>query len=74
MGKRVHAQYFVDENIADHGVEGCNYLLALDMEMDPIPGYSIASWEQGYGDFAHAARSRDAASYSLAGGDCARPL
>ncbi len=52
MGKRVHAQYFVDENIADHGVEGCNYLLALDMEMDPIPGYSIASWEQGYGDFA----------------------
>ncbi|MGZ4357428.1 MAG: glutamine synthetase family protein, partial [Gaiellaceae bacterium] len=47
-----HAQYFVDENIADHGVEGCNYLLALDMEMDPIPGYSIASWEQGYGDFA----------------------
>jgi glutamine synthetase len=52
MGKRVHAQYFVDENIADHGVEGCNYLLALDMEMDPSPGYSIASWEQGYGDFA----------------------
>jgi glutamine synthetase len=52
MGKRVHAQYFVDENIADHGTEGCNYLLALDMEMDPIPGYSIASWEQGYGDFA----------------------
>ncbi len=52
MGKRVHAQYFLDENIADHGVEGCNYLLALDMEMDPIPGYSIASWEQGYGDFA----------------------
>jgi glutamine synthetase len=52
MGKRVHAQYFVDESIADHGVEGCNYLLALDMEMDPIPGYSIASWEQGYGDFA----------------------
>ena len=52
MGKRVHAQYFVDENVADHGVEGCNYLLALDMEMDTIPGYSIASWEQGYGDFA----------------------
>jgi glutamine synthetase len=52
MGKRVHAQYFLDENIADHGVEGCNYLLALDMEMEPTPGYSIASWEQGYGDFA----------------------
>ena len=32
-------------------VEGCNYLLALEMEMDPVPGYAIASWEQGYGDF-----------------------
>jgi glutamine synthetase len=51
MGKRVHGRFFVDEGIADQGVEGCNYLLALDMEMDPIPGYSIASWEQGYGDF-----------------------
>ena len=36
----------------EHPVEGCNYLLALDMEMDPIPGYEIASWERGYGDFA----------------------
>jgi glutamine synthetase len=51
LGKRVHAEYFLEENVADHGVEGCNYLLALDMEMDPIPGYSIASWDQGYGDF-----------------------
>ena len=49
MGKRVHAQYFLDENIADHGVEGCNYLLALDMEMEPMPGYSIASWERATG-------------------------
>ena len=54
LGKRVHARYFLDEGIAEHGVEGCNYLLALDMEMDPHPGYSIASWEQGYGDFATA--------------------
>ena len=52
LGKRVHAQYFLEEHIAEHGVEGCNYLLALDMEMEPVPGYSIASWEQGYGDFA----------------------
>ena len=52
LGKRVHAQYFIEEHIAEHGVEGCNYLLALDMEMEPVPGYSIASWEQGYGDFA----------------------
>jgi glutamine synthetase len=51
MCKRVHAEYFLDEGIAEHGVEGCNYLLALDMEMDPIPGYAIANWEQGYGDF-----------------------
>jgi glutamine synthetase len=32
-------------------VEGCNYLLALEMEMDPVPGYELASWERGYGDF-----------------------
>ncbi len=52
MGKRLHGEFFVEEHIADHGVEGCNYLMALDMEMDPTPGYDIASWEQGFGDFA----------------------
>jgi glutamine synthetase len=51
MGKRLHAEFFVEEMDAGHGVEGCNYLLALEMEMDPVPGYAIASWEQGYGDF-----------------------
>jgi glutamine synthetase len=51
MGKRVHAEYFVDGDVAGHGAEGCNYLLALDMENDPVPGYQIANWEQGYGDF-----------------------
>jgi glutamine synthetase len=51
MGKRVHGEFFLEGEVADHGVEGCNYLLALDMEMDPVPGYGIASWEQGYGDF-----------------------
>ncbi|MDQ2983277.1 MAG: glutamine synthetase family protein [Actinomycetota bacterium] len=50
IGKREHAEFFLDES-AEHGVEGCNYLLALDMEMDPQPGYAMASWEQGYGDF-----------------------
>src|ERR687885_2224436 len=50
MGKREHAEYFLDES-AEHGLEGCNYLLALEMEMDPQPGYAMASWEQGYGDF-----------------------
>jgi glutamine synthetase len=52
MGKRLHGEFFLEGNVAEHGVEGCNYLLALDMEMDPVPGYGIASWEQGYGDFA----------------------
>src|SRR5438552_6245534 len=51
MGKRLHAEFFVEEVTAGHAVEGCNYLLALEMEMDPVPGYAIASWEQGYGDF-----------------------
>ena len=50
MGKRLHAEFFLEDAL-DHGVEGCNYLLALEMEMDPVPGYGIASWEQGYGDF-----------------------
>lgn len=51
LGKRLHGEFFVEETDAGHAVEGCNYLLALDMEMDPVPGYEIASWEQGYGDF-----------------------
>jgi glutamine synthetase len=51
MGKRLDAEFFLDENEAGHPGEGCNYLLALEMEMDPVPGYSIASWERGYGDF-----------------------
>jgi glutamine synthetase len=52
MGKRLHGEFFLEELDAGHTVEGCNYLLALEMEMDPVPGYAIASWEQGYGDFA----------------------
>ena len=50
MGKRVQAEFFLDD-VVEHGVEGCNYLLALEMEMDPVPGYEMASWERGYGDF-----------------------
>jgi len=52
MGKRVDAEFFLGELEAGHPVEGCNYLLALEMEMDPVPGYEIAGWERGYGDFA----------------------
>jgi glutamine synthetase len=50
FGKRIHVEYFLDE-VVEEGIEGCNYLLALDMEMDPVPGYEMANWEQGYGDF-----------------------
>ncbi len=50
MGKRLHANYFLDGDISEHGVEGCNYLLALEMEGDPVPGYEMASWDRGYGD------------------------
>ena len=50
MGKRAQAEYFLAESV-EHGLEGCNYLLALDMEMDPQPGYAMASWDLGYGDF-----------------------
>jgi len=50
FGKRIEIDYFLDEAVG-HGVEGCNYLLALDMEMEPVPGYEMANWEKGYGDF-----------------------
>ncbi|HEV2901663.1 MAG TPA: glutamine synthetase family protein [Gaiellaceae bacterium] len=50
MGKRLHAEFFLEEAV-DHGIESCDYLLALEMEMDPVPGYDLASWDQGYGDF-----------------------
>jgi len=51
LGKRLHRDFFFEQIEDGHGTEGCNYLLALDMEMDPVPGYEIASWEGGYGDF-----------------------
>jgi glutamine synthetase len=51
FGKRIQVEYFLDD-VLEHGIEGCNYLLALDMEMDPVPGYEMANWERGYGDFA----------------------
>ena len=50
FGKRIQVEYFL-EDVLEHGIEGCNYLLALDMEMDPVPGYEMANWEGGYGDF-----------------------
>ena len=50
LGKREEAHFFLGETV-EHGLEGCNYLLAVDMEMDPQPGYAMASWDRGYGDF-----------------------
>src|SRR4051812_49593572 len=51
QGKRLHARYFLDEVVAN-GTEGCNYLLAVDVDMNTVGGYAISSWERGYGDFA----------------------
>ena len=48
-GKRVAARFFVEE-IAAHGSECCNYLLAVDVEMNTVDGYAMSSWESGYGD------------------------
>jgi glutamine synthetase len=49
MGKRLHAQHFLDE-VAAHGAEACSYLLAVDVDMNTVDGYAISSWERGYGD------------------------
>ena len=51
VGKRVAARFFKDE-ISSHGAECCNYLLAVDVEMNTVDGYRISSWEKGYGDMA----------------------
>src|SRR5262247_1401006 len=49
-GKRLSAEYFIDE-VAEHFAEGCNYLLAVDVDMNTVGGYEMSSWERGYGDF-----------------------
>ncbi len=51
QGKLLHAQFFVD-SVLQHGAEGCNYLLAVDTEMNTVDGYEISSWANGYGDMA----------------------
>ncbi len=50
QGKRTEAHYFLDE-IVPNAAEGCNYLLAVDVDMNTVDGYAIASWDLGYGDF-----------------------
>ncbi|MCH7616393.1 MAG: glutamine synthetase [Chloroflexi bacterium] len=49
-GKRFDASFFIDDAVAN-GTHACDYLLTVDMEMEPVAGYSYASWEQGFGDF-----------------------
>ena len=49
VGKRVTGSFFL-EHVAEHGIEACDYLLACDVDMDPLPGYEFANWETGYGD------------------------
>src|SRR5437870_1813096 len=50
LGKRFDAGMFVDE-VLKSGAHACDYLLTVDMEMDPVPGYRFANWALGYGDF-----------------------
>ena len=50
QGKRLTAPHFLDE-VLEHGAEGCNYLLAVDVDMETVDGYAMSSWERGYGDF-----------------------
>jgi glutamine synthetase len=50
VGKRLVAKFFVDE-VLGHGMHACDYLLACDVDMDPVPGYAFTSWAKGYGDF-----------------------
>src|SRR5271169_451062 len=50
QGKRLTARHFLAE-VVPHGAEGCNYLLAVDVDMATVAGYAMFSWERGYGDF-----------------------
>jgi glutamine synthetase len=50
LGKRFEADYFVAQ-IAEGGTHACDYLLTVDMEMEPVAGYDFANWQKGYGDF-----------------------
>src|SRR2546429_2077354 len=49
MGKRVVGRYFLD-HVVDDGAHACIYLFTVDMEMEPLPGFRLTSWERGYGD------------------------
>jgi glutamine synthetase len=49
VGKRMTGQFFLDHVVA-HGMEACDYLFGVDVDMTPLPGYTFANWDLGYGD------------------------
>src|SRR2546430_13414746 len=51
QGKRMAAQFVLDDVLDGYTVEGCDYLLAVDIDMNTVDGYAMSSWERGYGDF-----------------------
>ncbi|MFN2488673.1 MAG: glutamine synthetase family protein [Actinomycetota bacterium] len=51
MGKRVTGHYFLDDILGTEGLHACLYLVTVDMDMEPLPGYEYANWDTGYGDF-----------------------
>jgi glutamine synthetase len=51
VGKRFRAEIFLD-SVAKHGTHGCNYLLTVNLDMDPLDGFKVANWDAGFGDFA----------------------
>ena len=67
QGKRLHGQYFLD-HVLEHGTEGCNYLLAVDVDMNTVDGYAMSSWERGYGDMFFDLDLDDAAAHPGAPG------
>ena len=50
QGKRCSSRFFLEE-VVPHNAEGCNYLLAVDVDMRTVEGFAMSSWERGYGDF-----------------------
>ena len=69
MGKRILPDFFLEEILGAEGLHACLYLLAVDMEMEPLPGYEYASWETGYGDFRMVPDMDDLAPVPMAGED-----
>ena len=73
MGKRLDAGFFLD-TAESGGTHACDYLLTVDMEMEPVQGYRVANWRKGYGDFHMVPDSGTSATPELAGEDRPRNL